>query len=169
MPKHRSLEHRRACATLAVLFLSGVAGVGVQQARSQEEAVTPQVIWLNYREAKATARHQDRPLMVFFTAARSAPAARLDREVWTDRRVRRYLDAHLVVARVDLQHMPAVARLFDVAEAPAVLFLAPDGKRLVVLRGFHGPESLLRVATYVGSRAWEYADYETWVSRNKDN
>jgi thioredoxin-related protein len=126
----------------------------------------PTMVWLNYREAKAISRHQDRPLLVYFVAAWNNASVRLDRETWTDRRLRRYLDEQLVIARVDMQDMPAVAEHFDVKEPPAMLFLAPDGRRLVVLRGFHGPEALLRVATYVGSRAYEYADYEIWLSRN---
>jgi thioredoxin-related protein len=126
----------------------------------------PTMVWLNYREAKATSRHQDRPLLVYFAAAWNNASVRLDRETWTDRGLRRYLDEQLVVARVDMQDMPAVAEHFDVKEPPAMLFLAPDGRRLVVLRGFQGPEAVLRVATYVGSRAYEYADYEIWLSRN---
>jgi thioredoxin-related protein len=126
----------------------------------------PAMVWLNYREAKAISRHQDRPLLVYFAAAWNNASVRLDRETWTDRHLRRYLDEQLVIARVDMQEMPAVAEHFDVKEPPAMLFLAPDGRRLVVLRGFQGPETILRVATYVGSRAYEYADYEIWLSRN---
>ena len=65
--------------------------------------------------------------------------------------MRRYLDRTLVVARVDMQDMPAVAEHFGVGEPPALLFLAPTGSPLVVLRGFHGPDSILRVATYAVS------------------
>jgi thioredoxin-related protein len=183
----RRRPRRSAVALAAVLLLPGLVlvlaasvGAGDDPAGSIPDVIAdvpaevsgempdevPAVGWLTYREAKAISRHQDRPLLVYFGAAWNNASVRLDREAWTDRHLCRYLNEHLVVARVDMQDMPAVAEHFDVKEPPAILFLAPDGRRLVVLRGFHGPEAILRVATYVGSRAYEYADYEIWLSRN---
>jgi thioredoxin-related protein len=183
----RPRPRRSAAVFAAALLLPGLAVVLTTSVRAGDDPagsifeVTVEVpadvpdevlddvstmVWLTYREAKATSRHQDRPLLVYFSAAWNNASVRLDRETWTDRRVRRYLDEQLVVARVDMQDMLAVAEHFDVKEPPAILFLAPDGRRLVVLRGFQGPEAVLRVATYVGSRAYEYADYEIWLSRN---
>ena len=156
-------------ALLAPLAPAAAAAAGSPQPPPPtEKAAPPPVDWLNYREAKAASRHQDRPLLIYFSAAASLPSARLDRETWTDRRLRHYLDGNLIAARVDIRDMSAVARHFEVSEVPSMLFLAPDGQRLVVLRGFHGPESLLRVAKYVGTRAWEYAEYDIWLSRNLD-
>lgn len=126
----------------------------------------PPVAWRTFREATAEARHLDRPLLVFFSAAWKSSSVRLDRETWSDVRVRRYLDANIVAAAVDMQDMPAVAKHFGIAEPPAILLLAPDGTQLVMLRGFHGPDAVVRVCTYAVSRAWEYTDYETWLSHN---
>lgn len=174
----RGRRIRRGDAAVLVLLLSaGAATAGSPSPSpspspppppSAKKAAPPPVGWLNYREAKAASRHRDRPLLIYFSAAASIPSARLDRETWTDRRLRRYLDDHLIAARVDMQDMPAVAHHFEVTEVPSMLFLAPDGQPLVVLRGFHGPKTLLRAATYVGTRAWTYADYDTWLSRNLD-
>lgn len=187
IPIRHPRARRSAAAFIAALLLPGLAVVSTTSARAGDDPAgsifevivdvpadvpaemvddVSTMVWPTYREAKVTSRHQDRPLLVYFAAAWSNASVRLDRETWTDRRVRRYLDEKLVVARVDMQDMPAVAEHFDVKEPPAILFLAPDGRRLVVLRGFHGPEAVLRVATYVGSRAYEYADYEIWLSRN---
>lgn len=179
IPIRRPRSRRSAAAFTAALLLPGLVAASTTSARAGDDTAgsafaviadvppdAPSVAWLNYREAKAVSRHQDRPLLVYFAAAWNNASVRLDRETWADRRVRGYLDGHLVSARVDMQEMPAVAEHFGVREPPAILFLAPDGRRLVVLRGFHGPESILRVATYIGSRAYEYADYGTWLSRN---
>lgn len=170
IPIRHPRARRSAAAFTAALLLPGLVLVSTISARAGDDPVgsTSEVAWLNYREAKAASRHQDRPLLIYFAAAWNNASVRLDRETWTDRRLCRYLEEHLVVARVDMQKMPAVAEYFDVKEPPAILFLAPDGRRLVVLRGYHGPESFLRVATYVGSRAYEYADYGIWLSRNLD-
>lgn len=132
------------------------------------EAAAPAIEWRNYREGKAAARHRERPLLVFFTTAWSSEGARLDREIWTDERVRAYVADNLVAARVDIQEMPAVGAHFGVDEPPAVLLAAPDGRALVILRGFHVADSILRVSTYAASGAWEYADYETWLSRQRN-
>jgi hypothetical protein len=179
IPIRHPRTRRFAAALAAALLLPGLAAVLTAPVRAADDpagpiseaivevpADLPAMVWLNYREAKAVSRHQDRPMLVYFAASWNNASVRLDREAWTDRRLRRYLDEQLVVARVDMQEMPAVAEHFDVTEPPAILFLAPDGRRLVVLRGFHGPEAIQRVATYVGSRAYEYAEYEIWLSRN---
>jgi thioredoxin-related protein len=46
--------------------------------------------------------------------------------------------------------------------------MAPDGRRLTSLDGFVGPESVLRVARYVATGAYEVVDFDTWLSRNPD-
>jgi thioredoxin-related protein len=133
---------------------------------ADKAAAPPPVAWRSFREATAEARHRDCPLLVFFSAAWKASSVRLDRETWSDPRVRRYLDENIVAAAVDMQDMPAVAKHFGIAEPPAILLLAPDGTQLAMLRGFHGPAAVVRVCTYAASGAWEYTDYETWLSHN---
>ena len=129
-PIRRRGDGSSRSALASVLFVAGLALTVVAPALAEDDAVAPPpVAWLNHREAKAVARRSDRPLLIYFTRARSMPAARLDRETWTDPRLRRYLNEHLVVAVVDVQEMPAVAEHFDVVEVPTILFLTPDGKR----------------------------------------
>lgn len=160
-----------ACVAVAALALAlvGVAppAVAAEAAAAQAggDEPPPPVAWFGLREGKAEARHRDRPLLVFFTASWSTTGARLDREVWTDRRLRRYVAEHLVAARVEFQESPGVAQHYGIAEPPALLAISPQGEPLVVLRGDHGVDSYLRVARYAGSRAWEHTDYATWLSR----
>lgn len=162
-----------ACVAVTALTLAlalvGVAApavtAGAAAAQAVGDAPPPPVAWFGLREGKAEARQQDRPLLVFFTASWSTTGARLDREVWTDRRLRRYVAEHLVAARVEFQESPGVAQHYGIAEPPALLAISPRGEPLVVLRGDHGVDSYLRVATFVGSRAWEHTDYATWLSR----
>ncbi len=151
---------------LAAGVAAAPAGAPASEAAPADRAeAPPPVAWLSLREGKAEARHRDLPLLVFFTASWSTTGNRLDREVWTDRRLRRYVAEHLVAARVEFQESAAVARHYGVAEPPALLVLSPRGEPLVVLRGDHGADSYLRVATYAGSRAWQHADYATWLER----
>jgi thioredoxin-related protein len=164
------MSYRRGllCAPVVacLLALAAPAVSAASGSRRRARSPTPRpVVWSNFREGKTAARHQDRPLLVYFTAARNTESGRLDRETWTDRRVRAYLAANLVTVRVDMQDMPGVAEKYGVGEPPAVMLLSPQGSPLVVIRGFHGPDSILRVATYAVSGAWEYADYATWLSR----
>lgn len=164
--KHAAM--RAACrGTVGAIVLLTLAMQPARPCRAAGEAVAPpQVAWRTYREATAEARHLDRPLLVYFSAAWKSSSVRLDRETWSDARVRRYLDQHIVAAAVDMQDMPAVAKHFGIAEPPAILLIAPDGTQVAMLRGFHGPEAVVRVCTFAASGAWEYTDYETWLSRN---
>lgn len=157
---------RAALAVAAVLACASLAPAAAETApATAPEDAAPPVAWLGYREAKAEARHRGLPLLVFFTAPWSTSGTRIDREVWTDRRLRGYVAAHLVAARVDLKESRAVADLFGIKEPPALLAISPQGKPLVVLHGAQGVESYLRVATYAGSGAWEHLDYAAWLSR----
>lgn len=156
---------RSMLATILLLAVAGLPAPAPAEPQPAVDAGTPPVAWLTLREGKAEARHQDRPLLVYFTASWSTSGMRIDREVWTDRRLRRYVADNLVAARVEFQEAEAVARHYGVAEPPALLVLSPQGEPLVVLRGSHGIDSYLRVATYAGSRAWEHTDYATWLSR----
>ncbi|MBK8166831.1 MAG: thioredoxin family protein [bacterium] len=158
--------HALAAAALVLVGASaGAAAVATVAPADDAEASPPPVAWFGLREGKIEARQRDRPLLVYFTASWSTPAMRIEREVWTDRRLRRYVAEHLVAARVDFQESPSVARHFGIMEPPALLVISPQGESLVVLRGNHGADSYLRVATYAGSRAWEHTDYATWLSR----
>lgn len=168
-----SQRRRYLCAPVVACLLAfaatamaprHAAGAGPESDTDTLSEAGP-VVWSNFREGKTAARHQDRPLLVFFSAARNTESGRLDRETWTNRSLRAYLAANLVTARVDMQDMRGIAEKYGVGEAPAVLLLSPQGSPLVVIRGFHGPDSMLRVATYAVSGAWEYADYATWLSR----
>ncbi len=165
MPYRRRFRFARLVACLLALAAPAAAPRHVAGAEASADLAAGPVVWSNFREGKTAARHQGRPLLVFFSAARNTESGRLDRETWTDRRVREYLAANLVTARVDMQDMPAIAEKYGVGEPPAVMLLSPQGSPLVVIRGFHGPDSILRVATYAVSGAWEYADYATWLSR----
>ncbi len=179
MQRHRARRGVQTCRamTLVAGVLLALAGAPAQVCAQAEPASgaeadaagdamsTPPVAWLTLREGKIEARHQDRPLLVFFTATWSTSGVRIDREVWTDLELRRYVADHLVAARVEFQEAEAVARHYGVAEPPALMVLSPQGEPLVVLRGSQGTDSYLRVATYAGSRAWEHTDYATWLSR----
>lgn len=148
---------RAATAATAAPAVEAEPAAGTQAA--------PPVTWLSLREGKAEARRRDLPLIVFFTASWSTTGNRLDREVWTDMRLRRYVAERLVAARVEFQESEGVARHFGIAEPPALLVLSPRGEPLVVLRGEHPADSYLRVATYAGSGAWQHTDYATWLER----
>jgi thioredoxin-related protein len=154
-----------ALALVAGLVVAPESARADDAERTERSESPPPVAWLTLREGKAEARHRDLPLLVYFTASWSTTGNRLDREVWTDRRLRRYVAENLVAARVEFQSSAAVARHYGVAEPPALLVLSPRGEPLVVLRGDHGADSYLRVATYAGSRAWQHADYATWLER----
>lgn len=156
----------RAVSTgAAALLVAALVFGAVARADEPERRPGPRISWLGYREGKAAARHRDLPLLIYFAAAGNSGSARLEREVWTDPRVCARLDSAVVAVRVDIQEMPGVAEHFGVGEAPVVMVASPKGKPLVMVRGFHGSATILRLADYAGSGAWEFSNYEMWLSR----
>ena len=156
-----------ALLLLVLALLPASPVLAADKGAKAEKVAPPPVAWRNFREARTEARHADRPLLVFFSAAWKATSVRMDRETWNDLAVRQYLDGNIVASAIDMQDMPSVAKQFGIAEPPAILLLAPDGTQLVLLRGFHGPETVLRVCQFAATGAWKNSDYETWLSHNK--
>ena len=145
---------------LAVSFSAAVA----ETAEKQEEPRS--ITWLGYNEALAQARNFDKPVFVHFTAPWCKWCKKMQRETYTDPQVIRFMDENFIAVMVDTEKLPSLARKYRVESLPTLWFLDSQGKALTNIEGFVGPDKLLRVLEYVGTKAYEEIDYQTWVRKH---
>jgi len=93
-----------------------------------------------YSEALATAKRDNKPLVLDFMAVWCAPCKRLVNETFVDEEVSALLDK-CVFLKIDTDEHPELAKHFNVASLPDIRFLSPEGKEINKLNGFQTPES----------------------------
>ena len=93
-----------------------------------------------FSEALATAKSENKPLVLDFMAVWCAPCKRLVNETFVDEEVSALLEK-CVFLKIDTDEHPELAKHFNVASLPDMRFLSPDGKEINKLNGFQSAES----------------------------
>lgn len=156
--------HNGASSILVlVVLLFTVTGAMAQEKEEAPESIT----WLGYNDALAKARDFDKPIFIHFTAPWCKWCVKMKKETYTDPQVINYMEENFVPVIVDTEKLPSLARKYNVSSLPTLWFLTSGGEGLTAIQGYVGPEKLLRVLEYIGTKAYEEVDYDTWKRRSK--
>ncbi|MBI4706095.1 MAG: thioredoxin family protein [Deltaproteobacteria bacterium] len=117
---------------------------------------TPPIVWeASLESARERARAQARRLLVFARADWLAAALRMEREIWTDARVRRAMQPLLAV-KLDLGSAAADAEVelerLGVSRLPALVLLEPDGRLAGRIEGSASTEQVLELLATAAGR-----------------
>ena len=139
MPAARKL----VVPVLTVAALLGSASLftarGVAVAADAEEGIQ----WrTDVEAATAEAARTGKPLFLDFTATWCPPCKQMERDTWTDPRVRAVLAERFTPVKVDVDDDPKTARTHEVASIPTLLVLV-DGQPTGRVSGYHGPDQML--------------------------
>lgn len=96
--------------------------------------------------ALAAAGADGKAVMAEFTATWCEPCRRLEATTFADARVRKWLDEHVHVVRLDLDQQPALAAEFGVTSVPTMVFLRSDRSELGTITGYRGIDDFLAEA-----------------------
>lgn len=124
-----------------VALLLGALAAGVSESRTPIR-LRDRVTWRDLEVAEPLAATEQRPLLMFFTDGRDL-SARLEREIFGDRRLGSELDRSFILARIDDRresgeaippHPASLEARYGISELPALVLVARDGSSRTFLR-----------------------------------
>ena len=140
-------EHEGTVPTVEVAPGASLVVRETERPSPEREATPPELIWLSDVDAaRERSRREGSALLVFVRASWSADSLRVERETWSDVRVRRACRG-LVLLRVDVSDPNAAneTRLarFGVNRVPAVVLFDRRDRRIGALEGPTEVDSVL--------------------------
>ncbi|MGF1582825.1 MAG: thioredoxin family protein [Gemmataceae bacterium] len=132
---------------LAVLVFSGVLVAALMVPQPSTRQPKELILASNYERALELAKEAQKPVMVDFTAAWCGFCTKLDEVTFVHPAVRTYLHENAIVVKVDYDKRQDLARKYNVASLPMILFVSPDGKQMgAPISGFVDPQQFLMEA-----------------------
>lgn len=105
----------------------------------------------SFQEALKRAEQEKKVLFVDFYATWCVPCKKMEKTVFTDPKVGKYFNEKFINLQLDAEQpdIKPIAKQYKVEAFPTMSFIAPDGKLLSVITGFHGVDELLKAAQTV--------------------
>jgi thiol:disulfide interchange protein len=101
---------------------------------------------LNYDEALAKAKAENKAVMIDFYADWCGPCHKLEAETFSDAKVRQFLGARTIAIRVNIDDHPPLAQRHNVTSIPCVVFLNGEGREVGRMVGFQPAQPFLAKA-----------------------
>jgi len=132
------------------------------------KAKPAKIEWLKYDQGLAKARREGKHVLVNFTTAWCGYCKKMNRDVFSDKKVIAAIDAHFVAVKVDgdskrgldidgykITEKDLARREFGVPGYPTYWFLESDGAKLGYLRGYQPKEQFMKALTIVHERLYD--------------
>ena len=158
---------------LATLLLAGLTGL----AQAQDASVPAEgIAWYPFEEAVAMAKKQNKKLIVDIYAPWCPWCRRLQREVYSEKKIQDYLAKNFIMTRLDGENKADSLRFKQYTLTPAELslglgtqgypntvFLEADGDYITRLPGYANATEFMQVLSYIGSDAFVDKSYQEFV------
>lgn len=171
-----------ACLLLATLLAltpaTNVRAQGVDDASVAAEGVD----WKPFEEAVALAASENKKLIIDVYAPWCPWCRRLQREVYTDPSVQRYLSEHFVATRIDGDDTEStitfksytltqneMASALQATGFPTTVFLAANSEYITRLPGFVDAPEFLQVLQFIGTEAYTTLTYDQFVQQRQQD
>jgi thiol-disulfide isomerase/thioredoxin len=97
----------------------------------------------NFKTVCAAARTTHRIVLIDFYTTWCGPCKMLDRNTWSNARVRAWLGKNTVCLKLDAEKQTALASRYKIEAYPTVMLLTPDGTEIDRLVGYREPATFL--------------------------
>jgi len=132
-------------------------------------AEKPSIKWeKSFDEALKRAKRTGKPVMIDFWAEWCGWCKRLDQTTYLDPQVLK-LAEDFVAVKIDTEGTPkemAIAERFDVSSLPTIVFVSPEGHRLLRVRGFQGAGQFPSTLENARDAAVRVIGWEIAISKN---
>lgn len=166
----------RLLPVLALLLATTALTANAQYSQRQSIVVEAENIdWLPFDEALATARAQDKKIMIDVYAPWCGFCRRMHAETYSDESVSNYLSDNYIATRIDgdsdkqysfMGHTFSgreLAAQLGAQGFPTTVFLYPTGQYLTPLPGFVERGRFLPVLRYISTDAFETTSFEDFA------
>lgn len=164
------------------LFCAGLtwapAQVSAEELASSAKTVqAPHVDWQAYDEGLKAAKTKQKFVLVEFFATWCPYCRKMDQTTFKDPAVLSSLERWFVPIRVTEKSQnqvwfqgqkmteDQVLNLHKVTGFPTLMLLTPEGKKLATLPGYKEPEEMAMLLKFVGSKAYEKMDFQTFMAQ----
>lgn len=108
--------------------------------------------WYNtYDAGLEAAQAQNKPMLVYAWAIWCKFCEKLHKEVYPDPRVKPILEEHFVLVAIDLDTNKKDTKRFSFSYPPKLLFLDPNGEKIVDIPGYVPADTLLPILEQIKS------------------
>ncbi len=101
----------------------------------------------DFAKAQAQAKKQNKPIFIDFYTSWCGPCKKMDRDVFSDRRVSKYYNENYVSLKINAEQGDgrALADKYKVKGFPTLCVIDPSGKMISQVVGYQASEDVLRL------------------------
>ncbi len=122
--------------------------------------------WLSYAETLAQGPRAGKPVFVFFRAPWCYFCTKMQRQVFPSPQLSTFLNQRFLAVDVDVTKERRVAEVYQVNYLPTSLFLADNGKTVLILKGYLSSERLLKALHFVADGHYKKMSFQAYEDKN---
>lgn len=136
--------------------------------------------WKSFNDALKLAEKENRPLLINFYTDWCTFCKKLDKEVYADQEVIKYLNTHFIVSKVNAEDengtanykeyslsYPQLTHAFGISGFPATVFMNAKAEYITRLPGYVPKDVMMIVLTYIAEKHYEKEAFADFYERKK--
>lgn len=123
------------------------------------------VHWLTYEQGLEKQRELKKPMLLLFHLSYCYRCKAMERKVYKDPKVIKYINQHFIPVEVDLDKEKPTAKLFEVDYTPTHVFIAPDGSTALREKDVIKKSRFERMLKYVAEGKYKTMNFDTYEKK----